>query len=383
MVAALALYLERSVSVPAARVVRTDVEQHVVATGRVWVPTRLQVAAQNQGLVVAVGAVEGQHIKAGTLLVQIDDSEARAVVAQWKAAVDQASARVEQLKRVGAIVANEGLKQAETNLERAQADLDTAGKLASSGAATQLEVDNARRAFEVARAQKTAAQAQQVSSAPMGADSRVALTALLQAQAQLAGANVRLAQTKLIARQDGVILSRTVEPGDVAQPGRTLLTMAVEGDLELVFHPDERNLATLALGQKARVSADAFPEQVVDAAVSYIAPSIDAQRGSVEVRLSVHEAPKAWKPDMTVSIDLTVARKPKTLALDARVVRSAASEAPFVFGVENGRVVKRVIKLGIRGENVFEIASGLDEGAVALYGPALKVGERIRTTELE
>jgi HlyD family secretion protein len=130
----------------------------------------------------------------------------------------------------------------------------------ATGAVPTTELDDARRAVELARAQKNAAAAQQLSAAPMGADSRVALTALLQAQAQLTGANVRLAQTTISARSDGIVLSRSVEPGDAVQPARTLLVLASVGDLQIVFQPDERNLANIRLGQKARASADAFPQ---------------------------------------------------------------------------------------------------------------------------
>ncbi len=370
----------RGPQVATAVVVRRDLEQHVVASGRVWVPTRVQVSAQVPGLVVAVGAVEGQHVKAGSLLVQIDDAEARAAVVQAQAAVAQATARVEQLRRVGAIVATESLRQAETNLEHAESDRARALRLAASGAVAATEADDARRAVEVARAQKNAAEAQQLSSSPMGADSRVALTALLQAQAQLAGASVRLAQTRAVAVQDGVVLSRSVEPGDVVQPARTLLVMAVDGDMQVVFQPDERNLAHMALGQRARVSADAYPEQVFDGEVSYIAPSVDPQRGSIEVRLRVPGAPRAWKPDMTVSVDLTVAAKARALTLAADAVRGLASGAPSVWVVEAGRLAQRPVTLGIRGAGSVEIASGLDEGAEVVAGDvaALAPGQRVR-----
>src|SRR5512143_3630988 len=105
------------------RAVRKDLEQHVVASGRVRVPTRVQIAAQTSGLVIAVGATEGQHVKAGDLLVQIDDREQRAAVAQAEAAVKQASARVDQLRRVGAIVATQALRESDSSLDRAQTDL--------------------------------------------------------------------------------------------------------------------------------------------------------------------------------------------------------------------------------------------------------------------
>lgn len=371
----------RGPKVRVAAVERRDLEQHVVASGRVWVPTRVQISAQTPGLVVAVAAAEGQHVKAGELLVQIDDAEARVAVAQATAARDQATARVAQLRRVGAIVATEALRQTETNLAQAESDLARTEKLAASGSVAPIELENARHALDIARAQRSAAEAQQIASAPMGADSRVALTAALQAEAQLAGAKVRLAQTGLVALQNGVVLTRSVEPGDVVQPSRTLLVMAADSDTQLVFQPDERNLAFMALGQKARASADAYPQRVFDAEVDYIAPSIDPQRGSVEVRLRVREPTPFLKPDMTVSVDLTVAAKPHALTLASDAVHGAATPSPWVFAVEGDRVVRRDIKLGIHGEGATEVVSGLEEGALVVIpdGQVLAAGQRVRS----
>ena len=362
-------------------VTRQALEQHIVASGRVRVPTRVQIAAQTAGLVVAIGAVEGQRVKTGDLLVQIEDGAERAAVAQAEAAVNQAKARVDQLRRVGAIVATEALREAESNLERAQTELARTTKLVESNAVPAIELENARRAVAIARAQKTAADAQQTAAAPMGADSRIALTALLQTQAQLAGANVRLAQTRIIALQNGEVLSRSVEPGDVVQPARTLMILAADADVQLVFQADERNLAWIALGQVARASPDAYPQQVFDGTVSYIAPSIDPLRGSVEVRLAVAAPPPQLKPDMTVSIDLTVARKANALTVGSEAVRGAATQTPHVLAVEAGRVVRRDVQLGIRGEGSLEILSGLDEGAEVILpdGRRLAPGARVRT----
>lgn len=371
----------RGPSVKVAVATRKQLEQRVVASGRVRVPTRVQVAAQVPGLVLAVGAIEGQRVKAGDLLVQIDDAEARAAASQAKAAVAQARARVEQLRRVGAIVATEALRQAETNLERAEVELARVRQLAASGAVAPTQLDDAQRAADLARAQKSAAEAQHLASTPMGADSRIALTALLQAQAQHTGAEVRLAQTRIVAHQDGVVLTRSVEPGDVVQLARTLLVLAADGSPELVFQPDERNLAWIALGQKARASADAYPERVFEAEVSYIAPSIDPERGSVEVRLAVPRAPAFLLPDMTVSIDLAVARREQALVVPSVAVRDAATPTPWLFAVERDRLVRKDVELGIRGEGAVEVARGLDEGSVVVLpdGRRLEPGQRVRT----
>jgi HlyD family secretion protein len=357
---------------------RRDLEQHIVASGRVRVPTRVQIASQLSGLVVAVGAVGGQRVNKGDLLVQLDDSMARASVAQAEAAVKQAQARVEQLRRVGAIVATESLRQAESTLAQAQRELERSTTLVESGSVPVVELENARRAAAIAQAQRDAAQAQQVAAAPMGADSRVALTALLQAQAELAGAKARLEQTRNVALQSGTVLSRNVEPGDVVQPSRTLLELAADGEVELVFEPDERNLAWIRLDQLAQASADAFPQQVFEARVNYIAPSIDPARGSIEVRLAVPKPPALLKPDMTVSIDLTIAKKSKVLTVPSQAVRGTATRAPWVQLVAGGRVVRRGIELGIRGEGTVEVQSGIAEAAEVIIPDGRKLAENAR-----
>lgn len=371
----------RGVLVRTTAAVRRDLEQHIVSSGRVRVPTRVQIAAQSAGMVVAVGAVEGQRVNAGDLLVQLDDGAERAAVAQAEAAVNQAKARVAQLRRVGAIVATEAANQTQTNLERTQTELERTTKLAATGAVPAVELENARRAVEIAQAQRTAAEAQQVASAPLGADSRVALTAQLTAQAQLSGAKVRLAQTRLVALQSGTVLTRSVEPGDVVQPARTLLVVAADASVQLVVQPDERNLSWIRLGQKARASADAYPQQAFEAVVSYIAPSIDPQRGSVEVRLEVPAPPAYLKPDMTVSVDLTVAAKTAVLTVPSEVVRGISTPTPFVLTVDNGRIARHDVQLGIRGEGSLEIVSGIDETheLVIPDGRVLEVGARVRT----
>jgi HlyD family secretion protein len=359
---------------------RTDLEQHVVASGRVRVVTRVQLSAEIAGRVVAVRAVEGQRVRAGDVLVQIDDAEATAAVSQVRAAVSQASGRIEQLRKVGAVRTTEASRQADTNLARAQADLTRVESLTAAGVTTRVDLDEARRAVEIARAQKKAADAEQVAAGPQGVDSSIAAGALLETRAQLEGARARLGRTRILAPRDGVILSRTVEPGRTVQAGATLLEMAADGETQLVIEPDERHLAWIRLGQQARASADAYPQQVFDAKVSYIAPAIDPQRGSVEVRLSAPSPPGFLRPDMTVSVDLTVASKNRVLTVPSDAVRGAASARPWVFVVDGGRAARRDVVLGIRGSGRTEIVSGLAEGAdvVLSSGPMVVEGGRVR-----
>ena len=359
---------------------KTDLEQHVIASGRVRVVTRIQLSAQISGRAVAVRVVEGQRVRAGELLVQLDDAEARAAVSQAKAAVRQASGRIAQLRGVGAIVTTEASRQTATNLARAEAELARVERLAATGVVARVDVDEARRAVEIAKAQKNAAEAQRTAAAPRGVDSSIALSALAESEAELAGAMARFEQTRLVAPKDGTILLRTVEPGYTVQPGSTLLEMAADGETQLVIEPDERNLAWIRLGQKARASADAYPQQVFDAEVSYIAPAIDPQRGSIEVRVRVPEPPGFLRPDMTVSVDLTVASKTRVLTVASDAIRGAATSSPWVLAVNGGRIARRNVTLGIRGAGHTEIISGLEEGAQVVLAPdaTLVDGQRVR-----
>jgi HlyD family secretion protein len=367
--------------VQTARVDRTDLEQHLVVNGRVRVVTRVQLSAQAAGRVLAVRALEGRRVKAGEVLVQLDDAEPRAAVAQAEAAVSQASARVEQLRNVGAIVASEASREAETNLSRASSELARLQKLASGGAVASTDLDEARRQVELARARKSAADAQRVASAPAGADSRVITAALLESQARLAAARARLSQTRVVAPQDGIVLRRAVERGDTVQPGAILVEMAADEETELVIEPDERSLAWIRLGQQARASADAYPRTVFDAEVSHIAPAIDPGRGSVAVRLRVADPPDFLKPDMTVSVDLTVAARSQVLTVPSDAVRGAATASPWVFIVEHGRASRRNVTVGIRGDGSTEIESGLAEGDQVVRSAAqpLADGQRVRS----
>lgn len=376
----LAVLQARGPIVPTAIAARTDVEQRVVASGRVRVVTRVQVSPRTAGLVVAVPVREGQRVGAGDLLVRLDDAEARAEAAQARAAVREAEGRVEQLRKVGAIVATESSREAGENLVRAEADLERAEGLASAGLLADADLEEARRRVEIARAQKKAADAQQAAATPRGVDTGIALSELVQSRAQLAGAEARLEQTRLVAPEDGLVLSRAVEPGDTVQPGDTLLELAADGETQLVIEPDERNLAWIRPGQRSRASADAFPEDVFDAVVSYVSPAIDPRRGSVEVRLRVPDPPPYLRADMTVSVDLRVASKSGVLAVPSEAVRDVASGAPWVPVVENGRVARRAVVVGIRGEGHTEIERGLEEGAEVVLSTdtPLDDGRRVR-----
>jgi HlyD family secretion protein len=174
----------------------------------------------------------------------------------------------------------------------------------------------------------------------------------------------------VVAPAAGTILTRSVEPGDVVQSGKVLLVMAREGEVRLLVQPDERNLAFLKEGQKARASTEAYPGESFEAVFRSISPSVDPGRGTVDVKLAVPNPPPYLRAGMTVSVDLQVGGREGALVVPADAVRDAAGAAPFALVVEAGRVARRRIVLGLRSEAAVEVVEGLREGELVLLSTA-------------
>ena len=361
----------------AARVERGELRQAVVASGRVRTPQRVEVASQITGRVTSVAVREGDTVTAGQVLLQFDAAEWQASVAQAKASLAQAESRLQQIGEASLPLAEQSLHQAEANARQAERQYQRVGELVAKGFYSPAQLDDAQRARDVAASQLQAAQIQVANNRPQGSEVRVARSNVEQARAALAVAEARLAYATLRAPVAGRVLTRSVEPGDTAQPGKALLTLAPNGDTELTAQIDEKNFGLLALGQNAQVSADAYPGEHFPATLSYIAPSIDALRGSVEIRLAVAQPPATLRHEMTVSIDIEAARRPDALSLPCDSVRDAGGQ-PWVMAVRDGRTVRQPVKLGLRGAGRCEVIEGLSEGEAVLPASAtLGEGRRV------
>lgn len=103
------------------------------------------------------------------------------------------------------------------------------------------------------------------------------------------------------------------------------------------------------MGSRRWPSADAYPQQPFKAQVAYINPGINAQTGAVEIKLDALEPQQNLKQDMTVSVDLVVARQPQVLALQVGRVNEISGASPWVWLVQAGHAVRRPVRLGLRG----------------------------------
>ncbi len=349
-------------------------------SARVATLSRVDVGSTVTGRVEAVRVEEGATVRAGDVLVQLEDQEWRAALVQAEAAEQQANAHLAGLRSGTRTTAQAALAQAEVTQRTAQAALVRAQQLVDQGFYSAAQLDEARRAATVAHEQARSASAQVQANADGGTDLAQAQAQRDVARAATAAAQARLAQATLRAPTDARVLLRAVEPGQIVQPGKALLSLALVGPTQLVAQVDERFLEQLRPGQSAAVLADAFPDQRFAARVLSLAPAVDAQRGAIEVKFAlVGSAPDFLREDMTLSVEVETARVDATLVLPQSALRAPAQgNQAEVLVVREGRAMARSVRLGLRTLGAVEIQEGLAEGEAVLQSGGMTAGARVR-----
>jgi membrane fusion protein (multidrug efflux system) len=215
----------------------------------------ITISSKILGRISAIYAQEGDIVKKGMLLAEIDSSDLIAQKNQAVALRSQAIANKSQAE----IKYNSdqmSLKVVEINLERASEDMDRASKQAAGGVITEEQFDHIKKAYEAAAAQLDASKAlltvsrSQINSASAAVETTDAQINVLETQ---------LKNTKLYSPSDGVISKRWLLPGDIIQPSQSVFTLTNNFDKWVVAYLEETKISGIYTGQKVRFTIDAFP----------------------------------------------------------------------------------------------------------------------------
>lgn len=361
-------------------VIQADFVQTLVASGHVETPNRVVVSSQITGAVARIPVREGEIVKAGDLLILLDDREARATAEQAEGQVAQAEARLRQIRDLTRPAAEQSLAELRAALANAQQTFNRVSKLSADGFSSRQALDDATKTLSMARAQTRGAELQVAANQPGGSDYILAETQLAQARSTAAAAKTRLSYTEIRAPRDGLLIARSVETGFVVQPGVELMRLSPAGETQIVVQIDEKNLGLVALGQSALASADAYAKESFPASIAYINPAVDILRASVEVKLAIPKPPPYLRQDMTVSIDVEVARKPQALIAPSADVRGLNSAAPWLLIARDGHAVRAPVKVGLASAGKVEILSGVAAGDQVVPASATTIteGKRVR-----
>lgn len=353
---------------PAYQLQPTDLIQNVVATGRVISTSRAQVGSEIAGVVIERRVKEGDRVKPGDVLIVLRADDLIAKEKEAQAALDQ----LRLAKRPQAVAA---LAQAESQFAQAKRETQRRIELLEKQSIAREAVEQSKHSLATAQANVEQARLLVQSLAPGASEERILLERLAVAQAMLL-------KTVLRAEVTGTILTRNVEPGDLVQPqGKVLFEIARTGDTEILVPLDERNLGALAVGQTASCIADAFANEHFKAVVNFIAPTIDPQRGTVDIRLKVDPVPAYLKQDMTVSVNILTGKIDQALAVPNDALLNVNGSEAEVMVVRQGRVERVAIKLGLRGLAYSQASSGLMPGEWVLQGASAQVGEHVRVVK--
>lgn len=351
------------------KVEQRDFVQTVVASGHVENAHRVDIGAQLTGTVKRVPVAEGQMVQAGQLLIELENTELQASLKQAEFNVQQAAAKLRQLREVQVPVTAHALHQAMVTQETSQQALKRSQDLYDKGFTGQAALDEFKRMALVTQSQVLSLKDQMASLNEGGSDSVLAQANLSQAKAGSELAHARLRYAQISAPSSGTLISRNVEPGDVVQAGKVLMVLSPTGTTELVVQIDEKHLSQLKIGQAATASADAYSKEQFPAVLSYINPGVDAQRGSVTVKLQVPQAPSYLQQDMTVSLNIEVAKRSQAILLATEAVRDIEKSA-WVLQIVNGKAVRQPIQIGLRGPGYCEVLKGLQPNDVVIRDTA-------------
>ncbi|HUU33623.1 MAG TPA: efflux RND transporter periplasmic adaptor subunit [Vicinamibacterales bacterium] len=401
---------EKGTLVTAENVQRRDLESLVSASGKIDPRRSVNISAQSIGRVTRIGVREGDRVKAGQFLLQIDPVSAQSAVRRDEAAV--AGART-------------ALEQSRAAIQSAQASLDVAvqtykrqQELWAAGLTTRETLEKAEAEVQM-RESDISARQQEV---------RTREEQVRQQQAGLASSRYNLAQVRFESPFDGIVTRRNVEEGEnvvmgtMNNAGTVLLTVADMSVIEAEIEVDETDVPLVQIGQKAAVTIDAIDGRTFPGHVTEIGNSPIQATGAAtgartatnfKVVVTLDEVTPEIRPGFTCTAEISTASKTDivTVPIQALTVReleydkagavvprlrpapasrfSFGAPAPAatqalptelpvghtrkevegVFVIRDGKAQFQVVEVGIAGERYFEVTSGLQAGDRVITGP--------------
>ncbi len=372
------------------KVTRRDLVAAVTASGKIQPKKKVDISADITGRITKISVREGDFVKQGQFLLQIDPTIYQANLQQAEATMASSQA--------AAVQAKANRDQADRALRRT-----TELRTQSPNLISQEQLEQAQTAFDIAEANLTAAQHQ-----------------VDQARAAVQSARDNLRKTTLIAPMAGRVTRLPVEEGEVAVPSTfskdigLLMTISDLSVIQAKVKVDETDVVRVHLGDSVEVSIDAFPDTTFTGHVTKVSNSSVLDAGSqaaaaqsdravdYEVEVTLDKPPADTRPDLSATarivtdtrkqalsipiIALTV-RENKPVSTELRPVDTTAAkrkkETEGVFIVKDGVATFRPVKVGIAGDEYFEVGDGLKEGETIVAGPYqairdLKDGARVR-----
>jgi HlyD family secretion protein len=375
------------------------------AAGYIVAHHKIQLTSKVVGKVAWIGVEKGDLVKAGQVLVRLEDAEYRAQFLQAEGNVRSLAAqllelengsRPEEIARAKADVA-----QAKAELENARVNLERVRGLFKEGVLPSQELDNAQARYDaqVARVDSLTKFYELVHIGPRQEQIEAMKGRVEQAKGEVELRRTFLDATVIKAPVTGTILERAVEVGEfvttsfVGERGAKgyVVSLADLNDLQVELDISQDDFAKLTMRQKGIVTTDAFPDRKYDGVVEEMSPEANRQKATVQVKVKILKPDSYLRPEMNARVAFLAsdmarekgqgaASVPTLIFIPSAAIRDSSGKKS-VFVVLDGRASEKTIKVGNTSSRGVEISEGLIGGEEIVMNPPpdLKNGDRVKS----
>ncbi|MDQ6705256.1 MAG: efflux RND transporter periplasmic adaptor subunit [Acidobacteriota bacterium] len=367
------------------------------ATGYIVAHHKIEVAAKVVGKVAWIGVEKGDRVKAGQVIVRLEDDEYRAQLQQAKGQLANLEAKLLELQHGSRpeeiAVTDANVAQAKADLENARVNLQRNKQLAAEGVVAKQTLDDAQARFDgqLARVNSLAKTYDLARLGPRQEQIDALKGQVEQARGAVAFAQTTLENTVIRAPVTGTILERAVEKGEfvttsfVGDRGAKgyVVSLADLNDLQVELDIAQNDFAKLHPHQRGVVTTDAFPDRKYDGEIYEMSPEANRQKATVQVKVKILNPDDYLRPEMNASVAFLADEKPPAAGNAAKpvvVIPASAIQNDSVFVVLGGKAVKRRVRAGGTTSQGVQVQQGLIGGEDLIVKPpaGLKDGDRVQ-----
>ncbi|HKV92506.1 MAG TPA: efflux RND transporter periplasmic adaptor subunit [Candidatus Angelobacter sp.] len=360
------------VSVRAEKVARQEIASVISTNGKIEPVNSFEAHAPAPAIVKSVRVAEGDRVKPGQLLVQLDDADARAQSARALAQLRSAEAALQAVKSGGTqeevLTTKADLSKAQAESREAQRNLQAIQKLRQNGAASPAEVEAAQD-----RVKKADADVQLLQSKLTGRYSSPEVAkveaAAVEARASYAAAQDLLKHSNVTAPFAGTVYQLPVKPGAYVNSGELLVQIADLTKVRVRAFVDEPDIGRLSKGQEVQITWDAIPGRTWEGSLTRVptAVSMVGSRTVGEITSEIPNADRKLLPNVNVNVSIIIARHDNALTVAREAVHDADGKR-YVYQIADDKLQAREVETGLSSLTRVEIMKGISDGTTVALG---------------
>lgn len=361
-----------AVSVRAERVTRRPISSTISTNGKVEPLQNFEAHSPAPVMVKSVLVHEGDQVKPGQLLIQLDDTEARAQAAKALAQLRAAESNLQDVQSGGTheevLTARSDLIKAQAERDAAQRNLEATQRLQQSGAASPAEVEAAKNRLDKANADLQLLQGK-ISGRFSNPEITKVQASADEARAAYAAAQAVLRNSHITAPFAGTVYQVRVKPATYVNTGDLLLQMANLNEMLVRAFVDEPDIGKLAKEQKVQITWDAMPGRTWDGALTRIPTAVTTlgTRAVGEITCTIPNGDHKILPNVNVNVSIITASRENALSVSREAVHDFDGRR-VVYEIEDGKVKAREVQTGTSNLTRVEILSGISDGAQIALG---------------